>query len=230
VSNLLIIGGSGRTGLRLLEQAVRRGHAVRALVRRPDAMKALSGIELVRGTPERIDDLREAMKGANAVIVAHNNSRASDSPWARQVNSPTFMTDSARNILAVMGEQHVQRVVFLSAVGVGDSWKTLPLAFRAFIKLSNINIGYADHDGVDSLVRKSSVDWTLVRAVGLNDKTAHAGAAGPLRTTEVGGPKPGTLDVTRADVAAFCIDCVDKNEWVRRAPIIWNGANARDAG
>lgn len=221
MARILIIGGSGRTGLHLLEQAPQRGHAVRALVRRPEAVKAAPGVELVKGTPEKVEDLREAMKGTEAVIVAHNNSRASDNPWAKQLNSPRFMTDTARNILAVMREQHAKRVVFVSAIGVGDSWSTIPWLFRALIKLSNIKIGYADHDGVDALARKSDTDWTLVRAVGLSDKPA--GALGPLHTTEVGGSKPGTLNVTRAEVATFCLDCVDKNEWVHRAPIIWNG-------
>lgn len=55
---------------------------------------------------------------------------------------------------------------------------------------------------------------------GLNDQPA--GALGPLRTTEVGGAKPGTISVTRADVANFCLDCIDKEGWVQRAPIIWN--------
>jgi uncharacterized protein YbjT (DUF2867 family) len=218
--SILIIGGSGRTGMHLLQQAAGRRRTVRALVRRPETLKAPVGVELVKGTPERLDDLRAAMNGTKAVVVAHNNPRASDNPWAKQINSPTFMTDSARNILAVAAEQDVKRVVFLSAIGVGDSWKTAPLWFRAVIKASNIKIGYADHDGVDALVRKSDTDWTLVRAVGLDDKTA--GSHGLLHTTEVGGPKPGALTVTRAEVATFCLDCVDKTEWIRRAPIIWN--------
>lgn len=221
MAKLLIIGGSGRTGRHLLEQAARRGHTVRALVRKPEAVKAPPGVELVKGTPERLDDLRAAMKGTEAVIVAHNNARASDNPWAKPVSPPNFMTDTARNILAVMAEQHVKRVVFISAIGAGDSWPTIPRLFRALVKLSNIKIGYADHDGVDALARKSNADWTLVRPVGLNDKPA--GALGPLHTTEVGGARPGTLRVTRAEVAAFCLDCVDKNAWIRRAPIIWNG-------
>lgn len=221
MAKILIIGGSGRTGVHLLEQAPQRGHAVRALVRRPEAVKAPPGVELVKGTPEKLEDLREAMKGTKAVIVAHNNSRASDNPWAKPISPPRFMTDTARNILAVMGEQHVKRVVFVSAIGVGDSWPTIPWWFRALVKLSNVKIGYADHDGVDALARKSDTDWTLVRAVGLSDKPA--GALGPLHTTEVGVSKPGTLNVTRAEVATFCLDCVDKNEWIHRAPIIWNG-------
>jgi uncharacterized protein YbjT (DUF2867 family) len=219
MSNLLIIGGSGRTGIHLLQQAVDRGHAVRALVRTPEAVRAPTGVDLVKGTPERVDDLREAMRGTEAVIVAHNNSRASDNPWAKQISPLTFMTDSARNVLTVMSEQRVKRVVFVSAVGVGDSWTTVPFAFRALVKLSNIKIGYADHDGVDALARRSTTDWTLVRPVGLSDKTD----LGPLHTTEVGGAKPGTFSVTRAEVARFCLDCVEKDEWVRRAPIIWNG-------
>ena len=140
----------------------------------------------------------------------------------RRLSEFEFLQDRIkRNILAVMGEQRVKRVVFLSAIGVGDSWPTVSWVFRAFIQLSNIKIGYADHNGVDALARKSDTDWTLVRAVGLNDKPA--GALGPLHITEVGGAKPGTLNVTRADVAAFCLDCVDKNAWIHRAPILWNG-------
>jgi len=87
--------------------------------------------------------------------------------------------------------------------------------------LSLITTGrYADHDRVDALARRSDTDWTLVRAVGLSDEAA--GALGPLHTTEVGGAKPGTMHVTRAEVATFCLDCVDDNAWVRRAPIIWD--------
>lgn len=119
---------------------------MRALVRRPEAVKAPPRVELVKGTPEKLDDLREALKGTEAVIVAHNNSRASDNPWAKQLNSPTFMTDTARNLFAVMREQRVKRVVFVSAVGAGDSWPVVPWFFRAFVRLSNIKIGYADHE------------------------------------------------------------------------------------
>ena len=76
MTKILIIGGSGRTGQHLLEQAAQRGHTVRALVRRPEAVRAPPGVELIKGTPEKLEDLREAMQGTEAVIVAHNNSRS----------------------------------------------------------------------------------------------------------------------------------------------------------
>jgi hypothetical protein len=60
-----------------------------------------------------------------------------------------------------MVEQQVKRVVVVSAIGVGDSWPTVSWFARAFIKLSNVKSGYADHDGVDALARKSDTDSTL---------------------------------------------------------------------
>lgn len=218
MTKLLVLGGSGRTGAHILTQASERGYSVRALVRNPDAVHAPASVELVKGTPANIDDIRSAMKGTEAVIVAHNNPRASDNPWAKQINPPTFMTDAARNVLTVMGEQRLKRLVIISAIGVGDSWKTISPLFRMFIHLSNIRIGYADHNGVEALVRQSNLDWTLVRPVGLTDKTD----LGSLHTTEVGGEKPGTLMVSRSEVARFCLDVVEQNTWVRRLPIIWN--------
>lgn len=76
MTNLLILGGSGRLGIHVLARAAARGHRVRALVRNPDAVQAPAGVELIQGTPSNIDDIRTAAQGSAAVITALNNSRA----------------------------------------------------------------------------------------------------------------------------------------------------------
>lgn len=80
MTTLLVLGGSGRTGIHVLTHAAARGHHVRALVRNPDAVEAPAGVELIAGTPSRIDDIRTAAQGAEAVISTLNNARASDNP------------------------------------------------------------------------------------------------------------------------------------------------------
>jgi len=105
VSTLLVLGGSGRTGIHVLEHAIARGHQVRALVRNPDAFEAPAGVQLITGTPANIDDIRRAAEGTEAVISVLNNARASNNPWAKPVSPPSFMTDAARATLTVMGEQ-----------------------------------------------------------------------------------------------------------------------------
>jgi uncharacterized protein YbjT (DUF2867 family) len=159
--NLLVLGGSGRTGAHVLAYAAQRGHHVRALVRDPDRVQAPAGVD---------------------------NARASDNPWARPVSPPMFMTTAARHTLTVMGEQGIRRIVLTSTQGAGDDWARLNPLVRAFIRLSNIRTGFEDHTGVDRVVRAASgIDWTLARAVTLTDKPA----GGHVRAAEAGTEKPG---------------------------------------
>src|SRR5581483_6150859 len=165
MSNLLVLGGSGRTGAHVLAYAAQRGHHVRALVRNPGKVQAPAGVELIQGTPGNIDDIRRAAEGTEAVISVLNNARASDNPWAKPVSPPMFMTDAARNTLTVMAEQGIRRIALTSSQGAGDDWARLNPLVKAFINLSNIKASFADHTGVDQIVRASDTDWTLARAV-----------------------------------------------------------------
>ncbi|MDN4596140.1 NAD(P)-dependent oxidoreductase [Leifsonia virtsii] len=217
MTTLLVLGGSGRTGVHVLSQAVERGYRVRALVRKPDAVDAPDGVELIAGTPANIDDLRRAADGVDAVVSALNNSRASDNPWSKPVSPPSFMTDATRDTLTVMGEKGIRRIAVASTLGAGDSWKTLNPLFKALIKTSGIRHGYNDHHGVDAVVHASDVEWVLARSVALTD----APPRGPLRAAPAGTEKPG-LSVSRTDVARFLLDSVEDDTWLRRSPLIWN--------
>jgi uncharacterized protein YbjT (DUF2867 family) len=207
--SLLVLGGSGRTGVHVLSQAAKRGHRVRALVRDPAALGALDlpkSVELIQGTPANIDDIRRAMDGTEAVIDVLNNSRASDNPWAKPVSPATFMADAVRNVLTVMAERGIARIVVTSSQGIGDDWARLNPILRTLISLSNIKLVFADHNEVDRLVRASSTDWTLVRPVALTDKPAAT---------------PG-MWLNRADLARFLLDAIASDEWIRKTPLVWN--------
>ncbi|MEV0233991.1 NAD(P)H-binding protein [Nonomuraea sp. NPDC050786] len=218
MSNLLVFGGSGRTGAHVLKYAAQRGHRVRALVRNPDKVQTPAGVELIQGTPANIDDIRRAAEGTEGVISVLNNGRASDNPWAKPVSPPMFMTDAARHTLTVMGEQGIRRIVLTSTQGAGDDWARLNPLVKAFIKLSNIKAGFEDHTGVDQVIRASSdIDWTLARAVTLTDKPA----SGPIRAAEAGTEKPGAR-INRADLAHFLIQTIEDDAWIRKAPLVWN--------
>ncbi len=217
MSTLLVLGGSGRTGVHVLEHAAERGHRVRALVRNPSALAVPSGVELIAGTPASIDDLRRAAEGTEAVISTLNNARASGNPWAAPTSPPGFMTDATRDTLTVMGEQGIRRLVATSSQGVAEDWRQMSPVMRGLVKASNLKAGFADHDGVDAVLRDSDVDWTLARAVALTDKPAK----GPLRAAERGTEKPATF-VNRADLARFLLDAVEEGTWIRKAPLVWN--------
>ena len=217
MSTLLVLGGSGRTGIHVLKHAAARGHKVRALVRNPDALDAPAGVELISGTPASIDDIRRAAEGVEAVISVLNNARVSDNPWAKPASPPNFMTDAARATLSVMGEQGITRILATSSQGVAEDWKRVNPVMRGLITISNIKAGFEDHNRVDALMRASDVEWTLARAVALTDKPAK----GPIRAAAPGTEKPATF-VNRHDLAAFLLDTVEQGTWIRQTPLVWN--------
>lgn len=217
MTNLLVLGGNGRTGVHVLRHAAQRGHRVRALVRDPKTVQAPAGVELIQGTPANIDDIRKAAEGTEAVISVLNNARASDNPWAKPVSPPMFMTEAARGTLTVMAEQGIRRIVLASTQGAGDDWARLNPLLKALITASNIKAGFTDHTGLDKIVRASDTDWTLARAVALTDKPA----SGAVRAAEAGSEKPGRW-INRGDLARFLIEAIEQDAWIREAPLVWN--------
>jgi uncharacterized protein YbjT (DUF2867 family) len=74
---------------------------------------------------------------------------------------------------------------------------------------------YADKDRQEAIVRKSGLDWTLVRPAVLNDKPAR-GAVRAL--TDLAGFHGGTI--SRADVATFVLDQIRNDAHLHRSPLI----------
>jgi uncharacterized protein YbjT (DUF2867 family) len=215
MSSILVLGATGRTGESVVEYALAKGHSVTALVRDPAKLSPSKGLTVVEGTPESQDDIAAAMMGTDAVISALGNVRTSDMPWARQVSPPDFMAGATRKTVKLMEANSVRRIVVVSALGVGDSWSSAPAYLRWTVKYTNLGSVYADHNILDAEIREADVDWTLLRAVLLNDspKVGHA----QVRFVP---DKPASMRISRGDVARFAVDALDDDALIGKAPII----------
>lgn len=208
---LLVLGASGRTGNHILGQALSRGHQVTALVRNPGSLTAQDGLTIIKGTPTNATDLAAAEQSTDAILVALNNPRTSDAPWAKPVTADKILTKVAENIIALGNK----RVVFLSAAGVGDSFETAPWFMRFMIKRTNLGYAYADHNGVEQAFRASDASWTLVRAMGLSNSDKEKALIVGTATS----PKPGMM-IRRSAVAGFMLDCVENGSHVGETPVV----------
>lgn len=226
--HILLFGASGRTGELFVEEALKRGHRITALVRKPESMKARPNLTLVKGTPCEEAEVRAAFASApaespiTAVASALGNNLSSDSLLAKVVNPPDIMENSMRNIISAMAAQSppVRKIVFLSSFAVGNARPHASIFVRQIIKWTNLGVSFADHDKVDEMLKTGlgkDLDWTLVRAASLNDKPA-----GPIK--EMGElPKGvGLKQISRASTAVFMVDAIEKNDWVRKTPVIIN--------
>jgi putative NADH-flavin reductase len=215
MSHLFLLGGSGRTGGHIIDYALSKGHTVTALVRDPGKVTPRAGLTVVQGTPTSRGDVNRAIGGADAVIVALNSTRRSDTPWAKPVSPPRLMADSVANATAAMAAREIRRIVVVSAFGVGDSLSTAALPLRWMFTRTNLKYTYADHNLVDTEIRDTDTDWTLVRPAAFNKKPE----AGKIAVTDIHGLKP-SFSISRAAVAQFAVDVIDNDAHIHEAPII----------
>ncbi|OJD33677.1 nad-dependent epimerase dehydratase [Diplodia corticola] len=220
--HLYIVGGSGRTGQMVIDNALQRGHTVTALVRNPDALPARDGLTLAKGTPLSPADIATSILHPtlpSAIIVTLNAPRASDSPFAAPAAPPRMMADAHANLAFAMRQHSISKIVTMSAFGVADSGPQLLCALRAVLRGTNMRFQFADHDLVDAEMKaREGLKYVLVRPAMLVE-----GAEAPVRVfgdEGVGAPWVGR--VTRASVAAFLVDACEGAEWDGRTPVIAN--------
>lgn len=213
---LLLLGATGRTGRLVLEEALAQGHQVVALVRRPDALTLKHpSLTVFGGDPSSAVDVQRALTGCDAVISTLNNNRTSDSPFAKPVSPPGFMTGVMRHVIASMKAQGVRRIAVLSAAGAGESFADMPWIFRLLIRKTNLGHTYSDHDQQERLVMGSGLEWTFARPVGLHDGEPR----GSLIHSSGGNPKPG-MRISRLTVARFLVGCLENHALVGKAPVL----------
>jgi putative NADH-flavin reductase len=205
--NILILGATGRTGRLFAQAAIAGNHKVTAIIR--DKIKAtVPGVNYIEGSSTDVEMLSNVMTGIDAVIVSLNINRTSDSPFAKIVSPLTIISDSVKAVVTAMEKKGIKRIISISASGVGDSWKDMPLVGRWFIRSSNIWKAYLDHDRQEQALRQSELDWTIVRPVMLNDKDDDGYKA------VIGKPTRGYI--SRKGVARFILDALESGTYIKQ--------------
>ena len=196
---LLLLGATGGTGRHLVTQALEAGHDVTALARSRAAVSTQHPrLSVIEGELTTAHGLAEAISGQDAVISAIGRGQSFKSEQLIQRSVPA--------ILKAMNAGGVRRLIFTSALGVGESVKDAPLAARLFF-LTLLRDVYADKLVGDELIRRSGLDWTIVQPTKLTD--------GPLTRKYRSGerlPLRGMASISRADTAHFLLaQLADRN-------------------
>jgi putative NADH-flavin reductase/uncharacterized membrane protein YphA (DoxX/SURF4 family) len=196
---LLVLGATGGTGKAVVEQAIRRGHQVTALVRSPEKLTGV-GEQLVirKGDPTKADELEAALAGQDVVVSALG---------LRGLGPSTILSDAARATVRAMKAAGVHRLLVVSAGMLFDESATIALMLRRTI-LKNIAM---DSAAMERVLAESDLDWTIARPPQLTN--------GPLTRRYVAAerhvPADSRLWMSRADVANFLLDQVDRPAHIR---------------
>jgi uncharacterized protein YbjT (DUF2867 family) len=178
--DVVVAGGHGQVGLRLLSLLADGGHRARGLIRNPDHAADVSaiGAEPVVCDMEQPDDLSECCLGADAVVFA-----AGAGPGSGPERKRTVDYGAAVKLM----QAGVQRYVMVSAISAGrpEEWSD---AMRPY---------YEAKAGADERLMQSGLDYTIVRPGGLT------GDAGTGRVTVGTDLERG--EIPRDDVAAVLL-------------------------
>jgi len=204
---LLVLGATGLTGKHVVSQALEPGRELTVLVRdRARLADPSPRLRIVDGDVQNGAALAEAINGQHAVISAIGRGKS--------FKSENLIARSVPGILAAMQTHGVTRLLFTSALGVGDTYQDSPPLAKLFFRTLLRGI-YADKAIGDRLIRNSPLDWTIVQPVVLTE--------GPLtRQYRVGEhlPLSGMPAISRADTAHFIVGRINDQSTYRKTLII----------
>jgi uncharacterized protein YbjT (DUF2867 family) len=144
---ILAVGATGSIGSLVIEEAIRQGHAVRALLRSESKARQLPReAETMIGDLTRPETLSASVNGVDAIVFTHG------SDGGGKAASESVDYGGVRNILAALGSRKV-RIALMTSIGVTN-------------RNSSYNRSTEAHDWKrrsERLVRASGLPYTIVR-------------------------------------------------------------------
>jgi len=206
--NIFIAGANGGIGRQAVEQALQAGHQVTALVRNPAKLQLMHpNLNIIKGDIMQPESFADEMASQQIVLSALGVSGGlfSDKPT-------NLYSQGNANLLKAMEQHGVKRIICISASALEISpvipWYVRLVARYVIQKL--LKHMYADLHRMETIVKESSADWTIIRPPQLTDKPLTAN----YRTT-VNRFLKNCLQVSRADVAHYMVSNLVNQEIYR---------------
>lgn len=201
--NLIVFDATGMVGRQLINQALWRGHHVKAFGRNVHELLDLENenLELVKGALFDGGEVFHAVKGCDAVLSA--------------LGGGTDGTDKTRslgmkNILAQMQKANVKRIIAIGGMGVLHADEdTLWMNTEDFPP--ELKAVSQEHFVSYQLLKDTSLDWTFVCAPAITDE----GPTGSYSTNAGYLPEPNNNRINSGDLAQFMLNELDRNEFIK---------------
>lgn len=203
--NIAVVAANGRLGRVFVEEALRRGHRVRAGVRGESAFMTHSNLEVVQCDATDEEDVMRLLKGQDVVVSALGHVKHSPAD---------VQTVATKTIVKVMGVLGVKRFVDVTGTGVRFPGDRISFVDR----LLNLAVTIIDParvtDGKEHMkvLQASSLDWTTIRVLKLQNVPPKP------YTLKVNGPTK--WYVGRQEVARALLEVIENQSFIKEAPII----------
>ena len=145
---VIVVGAGGKTGRLVVMRAVEAGHEVTAFSHGGDT--AIPGARAVAGDARDRGTVERALAGQDAVI----DTVGGKTPFLKTGLEASI----AGNIIAGMRLNRVERLVVVSAMGVGDSMEQAPFWYEHLLIPTMLRGSTADKAAMEQEVASSGID------------------------------------------------------------------------
>jgi putative NADH-flavin reductase len=199
--NITLIGASGFIGSALCNEALSRGHHVRALVRRPEQIAAQANLDVEKVDVFDTESLAWQLRGADAVISAFSGHSHGDvrAEYLRGLESIVKAAEAAKvpRLLVVGGAGSLYVAPGVQLVDTPQfpaQWKGSALGAR---------------EGLEYLGRRSTLDWTMLSPAALIESGERTGKF-RLGRDELLRDAAGQSRISLQDYAVAMLDEVER--------------------
>jgi len=202
---IAVIAANGRTGRVFVETALTAGHDVRAGIYRGNSFVPSEHLEVIECDATSQRDIEKLINDQDAVVSFIGHVKGSPA---------RVQTKAIQTAVAAMKNQGLSRIVSLTGTGVRFPGDKITLIDR----ILNLSIALIDADRVNDGIqhveelKRSDLDWTVIRVLKLQNTKP-----GEYALTEHG---PTKVYVSREEVAAAALEVLEKNAYIRQAPIL----------
>jgi uncharacterized protein YbjT (DUF2867 family) len=192
MTRLAVTGASGKTGWRVVQEALAQGQQVRALLRpASEVPEGLAGAEIVRLELGDAPALRQALEGCDALVIATGARPSVDLLGPMKVDALAI-----RSQIEACQAVGLQRVVLVSSLCSGRWIHPLNL-FGLILVWKRVG---------ERWLEQSGLRWTVVRPGGLRESEDGVEREGVLYS---GPDEQESQSIPRRLVARVCLEALE---------------------
>lgn len=203
--NVVVFGANGPTGRLLTKQALAKGHAVTAVTRHPETFPIEHAcLQVMQGDVHDLPAVEQAIAGQDAVLSSLGV------PFTRK--PVTVYSEGMANIMQAMQHHGVRRLVAVTSSATEPSMEPKGgFIFEKILQPFVVNVlgrtSYEDMRRMETMLRNSRLDWTIVRPSGLFETPEVTSYQ--MAETEIKGKF-----TSRTDLADCMLQLITNNRYV----------------
>lgn len=205
---IALFGGSGKTGKAFLQQALKAGYKVKALLRTPDKLNISNpNLTIIPGDVLTPATVEQTVEDCDIVVSLFGHVKGSPA---------NLQTDGTKHIVEAMNKHEVPKIISLSGGGLPyekDKPKFADYMIRTIMKIVVPKI-LNDAKAHAKVLEESDREWMIVRAPRLTEEpykgNYRVGWVGVNASTKIG----------REDLAEFILEQIQKDEFKKEMPFV----------